>query len=116
MSSYTADHLARLAISVEDYLRFPQDLSQHDLESAQLVVAVKETEHRPLMSQRFPQFVEKVEFWEVHDIDCAQPDEALPHLEREVTKLLNRLLMHHQPAAAIQGRHEGQSSADNCTT
>jgi protein-tyrosine phosphatase len=61
------------------------------LNSAHRIVAVKETEHRLLMTARFPQWLDKVEFWEVDDIDCAVPEEALPHLEREVTGLLERL-------------------------
>lgn len=91
MSSYTVNYLSELNIPVTDYQRLPQDLSVSDLEQADLVVAVKQTEHRPLMTSRFPAFVHKVEFWEVHDIDCACPDEALPHLQREVTRLLDRL-------------------------
>ncbi len=67
------------------------DLTVADLKSADRIVAVKETEHRPLMSTRFPAWLEKVEFWEVHDIDCADPQDALPHLEQEVRGLLERL-------------------------
>lgn len=91
MSRYTLSHLAQLKISVDDYQRFPQDLTTADLESSDRIVAVKETEHRPLLNVRYPAWLERVEFWEVHDLDCAGPDEALPHLEREVLGLLQRL-------------------------
>jgi hypothetical protein len=33
----------------------------------------------------------KVEFWEVHDLDVAHPDETIAHLEREVMDLIERL-------------------------
>lgn len=91
MSCFTISRLADWGISIEKYRRFPQDLNQTDLEVADRIVAVKGTEHRPLMEQRFPDWLERVEFWEVHDIDCSEPSEALPHLEREVTALLLRL-------------------------
>jgi hypothetical protein len=32
-----------------------------------------------------------VEFWHVHDLDCATPDTAIPHLQRQVEQLLDRL-------------------------
>ena len=96
MSRYTVGHLSRLEIPITAYERVPQDLTLDDLQAAHRVVAVKETEHRPLMMARFPDWLHKVEFWQVHDIDCASPEEALPHLEREVTKLLDRLTAVHK--------------------
>lgn len=91
MSEYTVRHLQRMQIPVHDYARDPKDLAIDDLNAAHHVVAVKATEHRPLMSERFPTWLEKVEFWEVHDIDFASPEEALPHLEKEVLALMDRL-------------------------
>lgn len=91
MSRYTLDRLHELQIPVDEYLRPPKDLQLDDLKSAQHVVAVKASEHRPLITRRFPEWLEKVEFWEVHDIDCAVPEEALPHLEKEVSGLMKRL-------------------------
>lgn len=91
MSRATIGRLGILKIPVDAYLRPPQDLTASDLQAVQHVVAVKETEHRPLMLKRFPDWLERVEFWEVHDIDYAAPEVALPHLEREVTALLQRL-------------------------
>jgi hypothetical protein len=35
--------------------------------------------------------LERVEFWEVHDLDCAGPEEAMPCLEQEVVALMDRL-------------------------
>lgn len=90
MSQFTISHLSELGIPLDAYQRLPQDLTVEDLQSVQHVVAVKQTEHRPLMSKRFPEWLDKVEFWEVHDIDCSDPKFALPHLEREVAGLLNR--------------------------
>lgn len=91
MSIYTLDRLKEMDIPIQDFLRPPKDLTSSDLESVDHIVAVKATEHRPLMTQRFPDWLDKTEFWEVHDIDCADPEEALPHLEREVMALLQRI-------------------------
>lgn len=91
MSRHTEVRLKQHGIPTEDYRRFPMDAALADFEGAQHVVAVKATEHRPLIVRRFPTVLERIEFWEVHDLDCAGPEEAMPHLEREVRGLLARL-------------------------
>jgi protein-tyrosine phosphatase len=91
LSRHTVAHLTALGISSDDYQRFALPAAANDFLAATLVVAVKEAEHRPLLQRKFPQFVDRVEFWKVNDIDCAGPEEALPHLEREVLGLLDRL-------------------------
>ena len=91
MSSHTRARLAEQCIDCQPYDRFPMDVSHEDFATAEHVVAVKRSEHRPLMQRRFPEWLQKVEFWEVHDLDCATPLEAMPHLEAEVLALLQRL-------------------------
>jgi protein-tyrosine phosphatase len=63
-----------------------------DFTAAQRVIAVKEAEHRPIIESRFPRWRDCVEYWHVHDLDCAPADEAIPHLEREVLSFLDRLV------------------------
>ncbi len=93
MSSFTEARLQSRGISLEAYQRLPLDVATGDFESADHVVAVKEAEHRPLIQRRFPDQLERVEFWQVHDIDCAGPEEALPQLERHVDELVERFLV-----------------------
>jgi protein-tyrosine phosphatase len=91
MSRNTVARLRHHGISTDAYLRLPLDVAHQDFESADHVVAVKEAEHRPLIQTRFPSWLAKVEFWEVHDLDFAGPEEAIPHLECEVRGLMERL-------------------------
>ncbi len=55
------------------------------------MVAVKEAEHRALMAQQFPLWKDRIEYWHVDDLDCAQSHEALPHLESRIHELVERL-------------------------
>ena len=71
--------------------RFPLQVTDADLGGADLVVAVKEAEHRPLLSLLFPDWVDRVEFWHIDDLDCAEPCEALSVLEEHVGSLVERL-------------------------
>lgn len=92
MSRHTMGSLQKLGIPYDQHLRLPLHATASDFASAHHVVAVKETEHRPLIERSFPEWLERVEFWHVHDVDCCGPEETIPHLDREVVALLERLL------------------------
>ena len=72
-------------------LRSPLPLAQDDLARADRVIALKREEHLPLITQRFPQWVSRIEYWQVDDLDLAAPDEALGTIEENVTTLIGRL-------------------------
>jgi protein-tyrosine phosphatase len=91
MSIHTLARLEAMGLPHAEYLRLPADAARNDFDAADHIVAVKEAEHRPLMQRRFPDLVDRVEYWGVHDLDCSGPAEALDHLEQEVLALVNRL-------------------------
>lgn len=88
MSRSTVARLAVLGISHDEYLRLPARVSESDFAAAEMVIALKEAEHRPLMVERHPAWVQHVVFWQVHDIDFATPDVALPQIEEQVLELI----------------------------
>jgi protein-tyrosine phosphatase len=91
ISRYTVEALETRGIPMDGEHRLPKPLTLADLGSAELVVAVKEAEHRPLMAEQFPLWRDRVEYWHVDDLDCATSDEALPVLEDCVRRLVERL-------------------------
>jgi protein-tyrosine phosphatase len=82
--------LKELAIVARGADRFPQQCTASDLASAHFIVAVKETEHRPLLRARFADWECLPDYWNVHDIDEATPAEALSLLTQQVRALLLR--------------------------
>lgn len=70
-----------------DTSRMPVQASRDDFTGASFIVALKETEHRPLIQERFVQWEEKVEYWHVDDVP-----EALDLIEREIMSLTARLI------------------------
>ena len=68
ISSYTVAALADRGIAVIDGERFPVQAQAQHLEEADLIVAVKEAEHRPLLAERFPGWEDRIEYWYVHDL------------------------------------------------
>jgi protein-tyrosine phosphatase len=91
ISSAVAERLAILAVNTDGYLRMPRQVCETDLRWADLVIAVKEAEHRPLLRSRHPHWEERVEYWHVHDLDFAPPEEALREIEQRVQALISRL-------------------------
>jgi protein-tyrosine phosphatase len=71
-----------------------------DLANSDLVVAVKEAEHRPMMMAQFPLWANQIEYWHIDDIDCAPPDDALAALEQKIRELTQRLCALESAAAA----------------
>lgn len=91
LSCHTIARLTALGIPLDAHQRLPQAVACEDLEAAQHIVAVKRAEHHPLLQAQFPEWLERVEFWDIHDVDCAEASEAIAELESRVSALLNRL-------------------------
>jgi protein-tyrosine phosphatase len=91
ISRHALEFLGRLRVAPSDPHRMPLAVTEADLSRAAHVVAVKEAEHRPLLDRDFPAWTSRVEFWQVHDVDCAGPEVALIELEGHVRRLFTRL-------------------------
>ena len=91
MSVHTQAALGKLAISFDEHLRFPLSVTEADFRQANHIVAVKEAEHRAMLTRKFPAWLEQVEFWHIDDLDCSASEHALPQLDRQIDALLERL-------------------------
>ncbi len=91
LSAHTRQALIERGIEARDAERMPAQCSVGDLESAALVVAVKEAEHRPLLTERFPGWEDRVTYWHVHDLDVGLPDVALREIDEHVHALIAAL-------------------------
>jgi protein-tyrosine phosphatase len=111
MSAYALRGLEERGIPMDEPIPPPAQLEEQDLEEADLVIALKEAEHRPLLEERFPQWLERannadegggqdgrgpvgrapVEYWHIHDLDLSPAEEALAGIERGIKDLISRL-------------------------
>lgn len=91
-------------IRVPTGVRFPLQVCEQDLRAADLVIALKEAEHRPLLVQCFPAWPDRVEYWHIDDLDAATSETALAAIEQEVTKLIVRLSRPDARPAACRSR------------
>jgi protein-tyrosine phosphatase len=100
ISRYTIARLQELRIPVIEKQRNPKPLTLANLIRSDLIIAVKRAEHRQMVADRFPHWTDLVEYWDVDDVDCAEPEEALPVLESHIRKLAVRLASERVRAAA----------------
>jgi protein-tyrosine phosphatase len=91
ISLHTREAVLARGIALADPVRIPIQCAEADLSSADRVIAVKEAEHRPMLTRKFPDWPDKVEYWHVHDLDAATPDQALTEIEEKVTALVEQL-------------------------
>lgn len=72
-------------------LRFPQQVQEADFHRAQRIIALDEAEHRPLLVQRFPLWLERVEFWQVPDVPRTAVADGLALMTSQVQELFRVL-------------------------
>ncbi len=91
ISVHVLNGLAARGIEVNGQNRHPIQLEEGDLAAANLIIAMKEAEHRAYLEDNFSSWADKIEYWNVHDVDVAPVDEALSHIERQLYALIQRL-------------------------
>ena len=91
ISQHAVDALRERDVPISSEHRAPEPLTRVDLAKSNLVVAVKEAEHRVLMAKRFPDWADQVVYWQIDDLDCAGPEVVFPLLEEKVRSLIEEL-------------------------
>jgi protein-tyrosine phosphatase len=91
ISRFVIQALESRGIQPRSHRRMPAPCLVTDLEAADLIIALKDAEHRPLLAERFPGWEHRTENWRVDDVDIVPPDIALDAIYAEVEKLVVRL-------------------------
>ena len=66
-------------------------LAESDLRRAQRIIALQDFEHRPMVLEQFPTWVDRITFWDVADMPHMPSHEAMPAIEKRVMTLLKEL-------------------------
>jgi len=91
LSRFTRDALVARNLPIPDPLRRPRQACDADFESADLVIAMKEAEHRPMMEQSYPRWAGKVRYWHIHDLDVVPEGGGLTEVDAHVRRLVDEL-------------------------
>ncbi len=88
IATHTLEAFKQRAISVAEPIRYPRAATLKDFTSADLIIALKEAEHRALVRQQFPEWTDRVRYRHVHHLDQAPADIALCEIETLVRALI----------------------------
>jgi protein-tyrosine phosphatase len=91
IAAETIEAFKQRSIPVTEPIRYPRAATLKTFTSADLVIALKEAEHRALMRQQFPDWTDRITYWHVHDLDHAPAHIALQQIESLVRALIARL-------------------------
>ena len=91
MSPYTLNALQAKGIAPRGAARGPVLCTVEDFAEAALVVALKDSEHRPMIERRFAGVAHRVEYWNVDDIEFLDPLTALSKIDELVVRLIGNL-------------------------
>jgi protein-tyrosine phosphatase len=91
ISRHALDALEVRGIQPRGAERWPMPVQRDELEFARRTIALKEAEHRPMMTLRFPDLVDRIEYWAVDDIDVLPPPRCIEQAEAQLLKLLQEL-------------------------
>ena len=91
ISSHTRRALERRGIALPERLALPRQCDEVDLQGAYRIIALKEAEHRPYLTERYPDWPDRVQYWHVHDLDKSGPEAALGEIEENVIGLIEEL-------------------------
>ena len=91
ISKDAVEGLAARGLPIQEPIRFPMQVGEYDLANADLVVALKEEDHRSVLQSRYSHWSDRVEYWHVDDLDSAVAQDALSELERNIKALIRRL-------------------------
>jgi low molecular weight protein-tyrosine phosphatase len=78
-------------IHLETPIRFPIQLAKADLQEADIVIALNKPEHQELMQQLFPEWVDRIVYWHIPDLDQVSSDVAFSKIEQHVNEQLQHL-------------------------
>ena len=92
LSPFALEALEKRGLVAKDGERPPRQCAVVDLQSADRIVALMDSEHRPLIRERFRGWEDRVEYWQVGDVEVTQPDVALGSIETEIAALIEKLV------------------------
>jgi len=90
ISAYTVARLQAMGVPLPDTIRFPQQVTEADLQAAALTIALDRTEHRPYMIERLPAWADRIDYWDVADLHALTATAALGRIEQAVRALVAR--------------------------
>ncbi|HIK28418.1 MAG: low molecular weight phosphatase family protein [Oscillatoriaceae bacterium SKW80] len=91
ISPYAREALKVRGCIISENERLPLQAKEKDFAEADQIIALNESEHRPLIRERFPNWEDVIKYWQINDINKTPVEEALSDIEQQVKRLISIL-------------------------
>jgi protein-tyrosine phosphatase len=91
ISRHAVAELERRRIPITGAWRFPRRLEAADLDGFQRVVAMSRAEHAPMVEELFPAARQRIDYFEIGDVEIESPALAIGRLVRCLDELMQGL-------------------------
>ena len=88
MSPLVIDALRALGITSVGAERLPLQVEEHDLQTADHIIALQEAEHKPYLQERYPAWITRVEYWHIRDCVPTPAYNPLEEIARDVQRFI----------------------------
>lgn len=83
ISEYTLSYLSQLNIRPVT-VDYPVQLLEADFRQSGQTIVLDEAEHRPMLKKYFPEWEDKVTYWQFRDLEFDRPEQVLPALDKHI--------------------------------
>ncbi|MDR2981738.1 MAG: hypothetical protein LBV12_05775 [Puniceicoccales bacterium] len=91
ISPHTVSALVDRSIPLSCTSSRPCQVANTDFATAHRIIALKESEHRAMISLLHPGWEDRVEYWHADDVEAGSPCEVLPLIENKVLAILDEV-------------------------
>jgi protein-tyrosine phosphatase len=91
MATDAVAELRKLGIQPLMASREPLSVCMRDFTSASKVIALCESEHRPMMAELFPMFENSIDYWHIEDYPKLDSKSGMQAIRKSVTQLIAEL-------------------------
>ncbi len=91
VSIHTLHYLGLYQIKTQDHFRYPQSVTEADLETADRVIALSQSEHEDMIRTKHPGHAHLVHYMQIEDIHIHKPAYAIPRLVHSLDQLMREL-------------------------
>lgn len=96
ISVFTLQELKARNIPGKELNRYPRPIEKADFNRHDLIIALSEAEHKPMLEERYLAFSQMVQYFEVGDLPLESPENALPKIAELVDELIINLVKEEQ--------------------
>lgn len=88
ISEHTLEALKQKDVEGKGVNRYPRPIEKADFSRSERIIAMSESEHRPMMQERFLAHCAKVEYFEVGDLPLELPVDAMQKIAMLIEELV----------------------------